>query len=58
MIAKHSSEESKNGEGVEVVENCPIDGNIKGNRSMLIILELHIKWRILSQTSTEGSGKK
>merc|ERR1711971_841608 len=25
MIAKHSSEESKNGEGVEVVENCPID---------------------------------
>lgn len=28
MIAKHSSEESKNGEGVEVVENCPIDGNI------------------------------
>jgi len=25
MIAKHSSEESKHGEGVEVVENCPID---------------------------------
>ena len=28
MIAKHSSEESKQGEGVEVIENCPIDGNI------------------------------
>ena len=25
MIAKHSAEESKHGEGVEVVENCPID---------------------------------
>lgn len=25
MIAKHSAEESKQGEGVEVVENCPID---------------------------------
>lgn len=25
MIAKHSAEESKHGEGVEVIENCPID---------------------------------
>jgi hypothetical protein len=25
MIAKHSAEESSQGEGVEVVENCPID---------------------------------
>lgn len=25
MIAKHSAEESKQGEGVEVIENCPID---------------------------------
>ena len=25
MIAKHSAEESKKGEGVEVIENCPID---------------------------------
>ncbi len=25
MIAKHSATESKQGEGVEVIENCPID---------------------------------